>query len=758
MANISILKKGSCNGCALCKNICPYDAIDMLPNDEGFLCPIVNDKCTNCGLCASKCPVLTNKLNTNKSFRAFAVWSKDELREKGSSGGVFPALAEFFVEHDGVVYGAAFEDGCRSLVYAKATNTTELSKLYKSKYVQCDSGLVYRDVKSELESNKTVLFSGCPCQVDALKSYLGKDYSNLLTVDILCHGVPSPYAYNKFLDEISEGKEIASVDFRDKTPGWGTLIRVDFKDGTFHHDLYNGNYFRAFLSGISMRESCYTCPYSQEYRPGDLTIGDFWGVSEFEPTWNDNKGTSIVLVNNAIGNRYLENITCSISKIEEVSYEKVIEICKKYNGALLYPTHPNRMHKCFFKHLKEGDSFSTSLRYAEKSLLDVGILGWWIETPRSNYGSNLTDFALYQYLHTLGLSVAFISPPNFDRNNAGEFNKKYNYRMTMKYPYDKMNENNKYFRTYIVASDTLWYYDAMIQQGWNFLLDFASDEKRKISYATSFGNTVRFFPENEMLYAKYLMHRFDYVSVREFEGVDVCKSKFDVEATQVMDSVFLCDLNDWKMLANNAIRKIEGKFLFSYILDPTQEKSVELQRLANRLGYKLVTITDRQTNTEQKESILQNCGVITNATIEELVYHLLNAEFIVTDSFHGFCFALIFNKAFIALVNRVRGASRFDTLTKIAGCESRMAEHISDTDKMTREELINIDKNRIQTNLKVAISHSKEWLNNALFSEMKKNDMKPEIMLGKEVFDTKRRMDALEERIRIIEEKQKGFI
>ncbi|MBR2391278.1 MAG: Coenzyme F420 hydrogenase/dehydrogenase, beta subunit C-terminal domain [Clostridia bacterium] len=753
MDNVSILEKERCTGCGLCKNICPFGAIDMLADKEGFLRPAINEKCTNCGLCAKKCPALSKVLNVNKKFETFAVWSNDNLRPLGSSGGVFPALAEYFIDNDGVVFGAAFESGCKKLSHQKVESKKDLSILYKSKYVQSDTKYTYKEVKECLEGGKKVLYCGCPCQIDALKTYLGKNYDTLLTIDILCHGAPSPYAYNKFLEEVSKGREVIDVDFRDKTPGWGTLIRVDFSDGSVHHDLYNGNYFRAFLSGIAMRDSCYTCPYSQEHRPGDLTIGDFWGVSEFKKDWNDNKGTSIVLVNNEKGDEFLKKIKKSISRIEKVPYKKTIEICEKHNGALLFPTKSNKMHGCFFRHLNEGEPFSIALKYAEKGLLDVGILGWWIDTPKSNYGSNLTDFALYQYLQTLNLSVAFISPANFDRNNAGEFNKKYGYRMTMKYSKNQMNENNKYFKTYIVASDTLWYYDAMILQGWNFLLDFAGDDKRKISYATSFGNTNKFFPENEIPYAKYLMHRFDHIGVREFEGVDICKNKFDIEATQVMDPVFLADMSDWEMVANNAPRKTKGDYLFSYVLDPNYEKGKDLKELADKLGLKLVTVTDRQNNLEEREKILKNYGILSHANIEEFVYHLMNAKFIVADSFHGFCFALIFNKPFVALVNRTRGSSRFDTLSKIVGCESRMIETLKDTKKWSVKELMNIEFDKYQENIKKATERSKMWLKKALFSERTEKKISKDILLEKEIYDTKKKIATLEEKIKNLENK-----
>ena len=755
MTNVNILKKELCTGCGLCQNICPVGAIEMKADEEGFLRPVINDKCINCGLCARKCPALSRAITAHNSFKSYAVWSKNNLREQGSSGGVFPALAEYTIKNNGVVFGAGFQDDYRRLKFYKAENKKDLTRLYKSKYFQCDSENVYRDVKEVLETGKQVLFSACPCQVDALKTFLGRDYENLLTVDILCHGVPSPYAYNKFLDEVSSGKEIKRVDFRDKSYGWGTLINVEFKDGTKHLDHYNGNYFKAFLSGISMREGCYHCQYAQTNRVGDITLGDFWGVDKYKEDWNDKKGTSLVMCNTEKGEKALNKVMKDIARIEEVPAETTIEIGKKANGALVRPNAPHPMHKCFFRHLNQGDKFSTALQYAEKSLLDVGIVGWWIETPRSNYGSNLTDFALYKYVESLGLSAAFISPPNFDRNNAGEFNKKYNYRMTMRYPYDKMGENNKYFKSYIVASDTLWYYNAMINSGWTFMLDFASDDKLKISYATSFGNTKNFFPTEEQLKAKYLLSRFNHVGVREFEGVDICKNTFDINATQVMDPVFLCDMSVWEMLENNAERKTKEPFIFSYMLDPNPEKAHELKKLAKKFKCKIVSITDRQNNTEYREEVLKDCGVLSKATIEEFIYHIKNCQFVVTDSFHGFCYSLIFDKPFRCLVNRSRGASRFDTLSSIAGSEEYMIENLNELSHKTKEELLNIDHEKLQKNVKEATRRSQEWLKNALFSEQKQPIIKSEVIMGKELYDTKKALASLTERVKELENNQK---
>ena len=307
--NINHLDKQFCTGCASCANICPVGAIEMRENDEGFLYPHINNKCTNCGLCSSHCPALNNTLPKIVNKESYAVMATDDLRKKGSSGGVFPIIAEHVINNNGVVYGAAFEDDFKKVTLQRATTVEELNKLYKSKYVQSETLTIFKSVKADLEKGKMVLFSACPCQVDGLKTFLGKDYNNLYLIDILCHGAPSPLAYRKFLEMINQGKKkITHVDFRDKSRGWGTNITVKFEDGTEHTEPGNGEYMRSFLSGFSMREGCFSCKYANPKRVGDITLGDFWGVWDIDKELNDGKGTSIVLCNNKKGKKLLDLI------------------------------------------------------------------------------------------------------------------------------------------------------------------------------------------------------------------------------------------------------------------------------------------------------------------------------------------------------------------------------------------------------------------------------------------------------------------
>lgn len=747
--NITILNSNMCTGCGMCSNICPNSAITMEFNDEGFIYPKVNEKCTLCGLCANKCPQLHETGILHSQNNCFAIQCYDEARKLGSSGGVFGIIAKKILANNGFVCGAAFNDDCSRVNHIIVDNVDNLEKIFKSKYIQSNTNDIYMNIKKLLDQNRWVLFSGCPCQVDALYSFLGKDYNTLITIDILCHGVPSPFAYKKFLEEVSNGRKVIAVDFRDKKFGWGTLINIKFSDKSAHYDYYDGNYFKAFLSGLSMRKSCYQCKYAMDSRVGDITLGDFWGIKAYNETFDDGKGTSLVLCNTNKGLNIIKTLKNEFKLFEHVPYSKCVEISKKSNAALVRPTTEPKMRSCFFRHLKSGDTFSKSLRYAQTSLIDVGILGWWIETPRSNYGSTLTNYALYNYLQSLGLSVAMVSPPNFDRHYAGEFNKKYGYRMTAKYAPEDMKENNKYIDTFIVASDVLWYYDAFIKTGYFFMLDFVDDDKRKISYATSFGNTNRFFPENDIIKARALLNRFDSISVREYEAVDICKSRFGIQATQVLDPVFICDKKCYDILAANATRKTSEKFMLSYILDPTEQKVEVLDKISKKLHLKLVTITDKQFNATEKYSLLKGHGLIENATIEELIYHFMNSSFVVTDSYHGLCFSLIFERTFVTLVNRARGASRFETLANDFNIWDRMVDSIDII--LNKTDLLKpIEYSKIRNKIQMEISRSKKWLNDAIFAPKNKiSTQYDEVLL--EIFKLKNELDFVKQKLNAIE-------
>lgn len=721
MNTIDKLDRKQCTGCGACFNVCPKNAISMKKNNEGFLEPFIDHKkCVNCGLCEKTCPQLADNVKFNKAIHTYGVRCKDKIRENCSSGGIFGAIAKWAISKGGSVFGASFTEDYQGVIHIKAKTEEEIQRLYKSKYMQSDTGLIFKEVKKELENSKApVVFAGCPCQVSGLKSFLMKDYDNLFTIDILCHGVASPEAYRLFLKEFFGDVEspIKNVDFRSKRFGWAcNAVVVAAEDGTERVSSHSGDYFNAFLWGYSQRNVCFECKYANKERIGDLTIGDFWGIDKVLPELNDKKGVSLVLANTTKGNHIIQEVKSYIDGIKECDYNKMLDAVKDINWALYKPGIKPANRDVFFYRLSRGDTFSQALRYASSPKYDVGIFGWWFEDQWTNYGSTLTYYALMEYVSSLGLSVCMITSPFHKRENASEFVKKHGYMMSPTYSFADFAKHNENIDTFLIGSDQLWFYNCYKSWGHSLFLDFVNDDKKKISYATSFGHRDPRIPESEIPKVKKLLERFDAISNREFDGVDIMAEKFGIESVQNVDPVFLCDIKNWKSIAEDAERKTEGDYIFTYMLDPNEEKATVLKHISKKLGLKIVSVTDKQYQNDEKVKLLKDFGIIENATIPEQIYHLMNAKYVVTDSYHGLCFSLIFKKNFVAIVNAKRGTSRFDTIGKLFGIADRFVFEPSEI--LTKDELfVRPDYSKIEPKMKKEIERSKAWLNNQLLSK-----------------------------------------
>ena len=694
----------------------------MQPDFEGFMSPVIDFvKCVDCGLCSNCCPQINDADLYSPVNYAYGVICDDEIREKSSSGGVFGAIGKWAIQNGGSVFGAAYTDDFRNIHHIEAKSEEELLKLCKSKYFQCSTETIYPEVKKALKSEKPVVFSGCPCQVAALRKYLKKDYDNLVTIDILCHGVVSPKAYQLFLDEMfgDVSSPISRVDFRPKEKGWSCNIIVEAEDGTKRISSYHQSYFNAFLWGYSQRKACFNCKYAKSERISDITIGDFWGINDIDTTMNDEKGTSLVLCNTPKGETAINNIKPYISKIKKYDYSDVIKVAEKVNWALIKPGIEPEKRDVFFYRLAQGDKFSQALRYASSPKYDVGIFGWWFEDDWTNYGSTLTYYALMEYVSSLGLSVCMLTSPYHKKEQASKFVKSHGYVISKTYKFEEFGKHNENIDTFLIGSDQLWFYDCYKKWGHSLFLDFANDDKKKIAYATSFGHKDPKIPNEELPKVKKLLKRFDAVSSRENDGVKILKDKFDIDAVQTLDPVFLCDMKNWDAIAEESERKTEEKFIFTYMLDPTSEKIKALEYLKTKLNLKVVSITDKQYDHENKEKMLEDYCVLRNATINELIYHLKNAAYIVTDSYHGTCFSLLFRKNFVSIINSKRGTSRFETLAVLFDVADRFvysANEIIENPKL----LSDPDYSLISAKIDKETMRSKAWLSDKLLS-FKKN-------------------------------------
>lgn len=296
-----LAKKEKCTGCAACFNKCPFEAIYMKADYTGFLYPVIdNMKCTNCNGCEIACPVLNNVLSKSNQQRAYIAQNKDnDIRIQSTSGGVFTAIASETIKRGGVVFGASFDDN----YYVKHTvedNINNLQKYRNSKYVQSEIGHCYKIAEEYLKQKILVCFSGTPCQIQGLKKYLSKDYDNLITVDFMCRAVPSPKVFHKYLLQMeNKYPSIKKVVFRDKARGY-SYSTLSFYDSS-NKNLYRGGseydqWLRIFFEGYCNRESCYKCQFQTGSRVSDFTLWDCWGTSKYAPEFDDNKGTTNIIV------------------------------------------------------------------------------------------------------------------------------------------------------------------------------------------------------------------------------------------------------------------------------------------------------------------------------------------------------------------------------------------------------------------------------------------------------------------------------
>lgn len=329
---LEIKEKSKCNGCHVCFNICPQNAITMIEDEKGFKYPSIDkEKCTNCGLCEKKCPILNKKENEKNNPQAYACYNKDEkTRLQSSSGGIFTLLAEHTLNNDGVVVGASFDEEFM-VKHIIVNNIEDLNKLRTSKYLQSNIGNIYKEVKELLNSNKLVLFTGTPCQINGLFSYLGKEYENLYTQDIICHGVPSPKVWEKYLEyrKNKDNQEPLKINFREKTEGW-KLFSLIFKysdEKKYEKNQTQDLFMQAFLRDICLRDSCYACSFKDKNRKSDITLADFWGIQNVLPEMDDDKGTSLVIVNTEKGKKLYEEIK-EETLYKEVDFERSIEFNK----------------------------------------------------------------------------------------------------------------------------------------------------------------------------------------------------------------------------------------------------------------------------------------------------------------------------------------------------------------------------------------------------------------------------------------------
>lgn len=337
--NISTLKKDECLGCRSCEQICPKKCISIFPDKEGFLYPTVDENiCIKCELCTKHCPAI-QKIEGKEPEAFLAVRLKDSSAiMDSSSGGIFAGLAEYIIENDGVVFGCAFNKNLEAL-HIKVDNCKDLQALKKSKYVTSNTLHTYSEVAQIIknEPKKLILYTGTPCQIHGLYSFLGKKTENLFTADIICHGVPSQKLFDKYLEWLGKKQsgKILYYGFRDKdVAGWACAGKTKTKTKTKIINGATDPYYSSFMRGETYRQSCYKCPFANiKYRPADITMGDYWGIEFAHPKFYSKKGVSCCLINTEKGKDFFQKIAEKFDYLE-TSDEKITLL----NGNLVHPT------------------------------------------------------------------------------------------------------------------------------------------------------------------------------------------------------------------------------------------------------------------------------------------------------------------------------------------------------------------------------------------------------------------------------------
>ncbi|AGF54980.1 coenzyme F420-reducing hydrogenase, beta subunit [Clostridium saccharoperbutylacetonicum N1-4(HMT)] len=315
MQNMNVYSdKKHCSGCSGCYNICPKECIEMQQDEEGFLYPRIDEKkCIKCNLCSKVCPYNNdNEDNDIEKPKAFACIHKDiEVVKKSTSGGAFTAIAESICKEEYVIFGAALNENVR-VVHKYIADIKDIDLFRSSKYVQSDISKSLKDVKTFLDKGKKVIFTGTPCQIAGIKSFLRKDYENLITIDLVCHGVPSPLVFEKYKEYMEKihNSRIKHVNFRDKTKKWDEHnMTIKFENGAIYTKRGVDDAFEVgFYKHLYHRPSCHQCPFSRIPRVGDFTLGDLWGIDDIIPQINDKKGISLLLFNTKKSEAFVKEI------------------------------------------------------------------------------------------------------------------------------------------------------------------------------------------------------------------------------------------------------------------------------------------------------------------------------------------------------------------------------------------------------------------------------------------------------------------
>ncbi len=665
-----------------------------------------------------------------------------ELRCNSSSGAIFSVLAEQVLAEGGIVYGAAFNADW-NVEHVGIESTEDLWRLRKSKYVESDFLSAVDDACREIAGGRKVLFSGTPCQIGVLKKRVGAEYDNLLSVEVICHGAPKCSVWKRYLDELlrMEGKsrkDILSIDFRDKSTGWETYsFTVKFNDGTRFSELYKHNvYMNMFLADYTIKSGCFNCKFKQPNTMADITIGDLWGMKELMPEKYNTGGTNLVVANTLRGEKALRRLEF----IGEPDGEKVAQNNPSLTIAAAKPKDYEEVNA-------KLDAAISFIGMARRELNDtkhntIKRLGILTQPLGHNYGGIVQNWALQRVFKQSGVkavTIKYYELPRFPKlhwfiykkalklkrklsgkwipekwepqrlkeecRNLRRFVRNH-IKMTNTYIPDlSLHRLKRYkFNAIVVGSDQVWR-PIYNEQGLGYMFcDFVAPNSlmKCIAYSASFGVDNWEFSEEQTAMAKLNISKFSAVSVRERSGRILCNKYLGCNAETVLDpTLLLCSADYDTLLSPQLLASVEDGCMGVYILDMNDNKQRLIDNVCAQLNLTAVRFG------------VKNAVTGLYPDVEDWLAHFKKSRFIITDSYHGTIFSILYHKPFISVVNSERGSTRFTSLTGMVELSNRLVEEYNVT---TLKDIINepIDWLRVEKMLDFYRDISRSFIETAI--------------------------------------------
>lgn len=723
LKSLEYITQNECYGCGACYNTCPVNCIEMVMNAEGFFEPKIEaDVCIGCGKCKQVCIANeghSNNLN-NVEPLIYGLVSEEKLLRQSSSGGAFSMLAEYIINiRGGVVFGAAWNENFL-VEHVAAETEQELGKMKLSKYVQSSTRHTFKEVKKFLKADRYVLYTGTPCQIAGLYQYLKDDASDkLITVDLICHGIPSPGIFEKYIKErFGDVDDIKAIEMR-KRDGWTSCINVYYKNGEEDFNESKKDAFQlAFHQDLILRKTCYNCKYASVPRIADITIGDFWNVKKFNIGKEFEVKSSVLIANNSRGE--------ALISLSAVNTQYKFQICNlNIKGITVKQLNKNIYTPIVgeTKIEKRDKFYSYYQRMAFKEAVYnvlfphcVGLLLYMSD----NYGSCATNYALYKSIEKMGFTPIILNNLVSIKGVSSNFAKKY-LRLSSKF-FDTGNYKDieAFCNSYVIGSDQSVRWDfGLVYNNYEWLfMAFAGKNKRKIAYAVSYGPDRKL--EDVLIKDMYTQcfERFTDFSVREDFAVNMSMREFGRKADWVIDPVFLIDREEYEKLTLKSGVKFEKPYMLAYLRYYSAQKVDLIRRQAKNKGLKLVVICDAGGFSRLKEEYALDEIVEKPEFVDWLSYYA-HAEYVITDSFHGTCFSIIFHKKYVSLMAGTVG--RFTSLAKNLGASSPedLCIYSSENELLELEDIFKtINYDLVDNEILKERKRCLEWLHTALTKDV----------------------------------------